>query len=575
VYLNISGKVENVGLINNTAVVSGNQTDPNMTNNNARLLLSVYPNPWGHWNPLNSGNGNSNDDSNGNHYGNSGGGSGSGSGGSTQNGNGNHYGNYGDNGNLGNGQINTGSGNYNDFSIFGPLTPYLMGNGNPLSGLARDSNEAWKYNNKGSVYGPFAGILNSPFNPFGFQFYTWDKLIQAGQKAWQTGNIWDFFDYNFYHIYGYSNLNKMWGGENIKWFLDKFFGIDPDGNMSVGYFLLNLATIIPIGRVASIGGKLLVRFLPKAAYLMKSPAVQFLLKNSAVQTIMKSADKYLIAPSKELGKLIIDKFPKYLRNIKLKDIAEGIKKISDLINMTPKTWIETIVKALSKSSWISRNGSKLVTTVFDKLKLWGKVLPEEIPTIIVDGIKLIWQGAKGGFSSLLNIFSDMTPLAVKEWVHTTPWRMRTFRGLKKLTSTHLYKDVHGVVSPLIKKNAALHSVYKAAKKVNEAVKKIPETAKKVVKTASNVVKTVAKTAKTVAKNVTSKVTKTVKKVASKVSKVVKKVTRVVKKVSTKIVTKAKKIVKNVSKTVNKAVKTVKNTISSGVNLLKSKIGWRG
>ncbi|MDI6723038.1 MAG: hypothetical protein QMD61_00170 [Methanobacterium sp.] len=588
--LEITGKLENAGLINNIATVSGNQIDQNMTNNNANVFLNVYPRLWIPGNSNNHGNENPNSGYDVNYHGISG-----------QTNHGSSYSPIFDF------YIKSLSGTLNQYSgdnilyeidqfildsIALSLEPnsFLKGNSgfNPFGKTPSQilnhyfgkympselKDNSFFLDMIGWVYGSNSLLQHlTRFNPFSFNNYAGNKASEAALKAWKTGDIWDFFDYPFYHFYGYENLNNMWGGENIKWFLDNFFGIDNNGNMSVGYFLLNLATIIPIGRVASIGGKLLVRFLPKAAYLMKSPAVQFLLKNSAVQTILKGAKNYLVDPLAKLGQSVLLKLPKYLRNIKLKDITEVIKKISDIINLTPKTWIETIVKGLSKSSWISRNGSKLVTTVFDKLKLWRKVLPEEIPTIIADGIKLIWQGAKGGFSSLLNIFSDMTPLAVKEWVHTTPWRMRIFRGLKKLTSTHLYKDVHGVVSPLIKKNAALHSVYKAAKKVNEEIKKIPETAKIVVKTAANVIKTVAKTAKTVAKKVISKVTKTVKKVASKVSKVVKKVTKVIKNVSTKIVTKAKKIVKKVSKTVNKAINTVKNTISSGVNWMKSKIGW--
>ncbi len=234
VSLEITAKTGNVGLINNTATVSGNQSDLNTANNRVNVLLNVY---LSHGiTPGNSGNGNSNCGHSGNHYGNS-------------------------------GQINSGSGqgngklylNPNNFSIYGPLAPYLTGNGNPLSDLFKYSDEAWKINNNGSVYGPFAGILNSHFNPFGFQFYTWDKLIQAGQKAWKTGNIWDFFDYNFYHIYGYNNLDKMWGGQNIKQVIKFFTGIDENGNLSVGNFILLLASIVPIGRVGTWVGKILTK----------------------------------------------------------------------------------------------------------------------------------------------------------------------------------------------------------------------------------------------------------------------------------------------------------------------------
>jgi hypothetical protein len=156
----------------------------------------------------------------------------------------------------------TGYSNLNNFSIYGPLAPYLTGN--PLSGLFKYNDEAWKINNKGSLYGWFAGILNHPMNPFSHIFYTWDKFAQAGQKAWRTGNVWDFFNYPFYRVYGYSNLDKMWGGQNIKTLLDWGFGIDEKGDLSVGGFLLLLFSIIPIGRVVSVAGKALSRILSKA-----------------------------------------------------------------------------------------------------------------------------------------------------------------------------------------------------------------------------------------------------------------------------------------------------------------------
>jgi len=63
----------------------------------------------------------------------------------------------------------------------------------------------------------------------------------------------------FLRFYGYSNLYNVWGGGNIKWLLDFGLGIDENGNMSVGKFLLLLFSIIPIGRAASVGGRFLAK----------------------------------------------------------------------------------------------------------------------------------------------------------------------------------------------------------------------------------------------------------------------------------------------------------------------------
>ena len=492
----------------------------------------------------------------------------------------------------------------NNFSIYGPLAPYLTGSGNPLSGLFRYKDESWKINNQGSIYGRFAVILNNPMNPFFHNFYIWDKLVQAAQKAWQTGNIWDFFDYEFYHFYGYSNLDKVWGGGNIKQVIKFLTGIDENGNMSIGHFMLLLFSIIPIGRAASVGGKFIAKYLPKAfTTLMKSRAVQTLLRNRTVQTILRGAKKYL-KPLKRLGKSILDKIPKVLRNINLTDIGKGIKKISDLINLSPKTWIETIGKGFSRFPWIRSRGLQLKT----KLKRW--VTSKDIKHIIDGGINTLREGAKGGADFLKGVFANMTPKAVKQWVGAVPWRRNTFGWLKNLaTKNKIYRDIHGILSPIIKRNAALRSVYDAAKTVNETVKKIPEAARKVVNTAKTVAKTAKKaarkvvnTAKTVAKtakkaaskfvNTAKKAVKTVAKTAKKAAskfvntakkavktvaktakKAANKVVKTVKKAANKVVNTVKKAVKTVANTAKKVVNAAKNTISSGINWFKKKTGW--
>jgi hypothetical protein len=162
--------------------------------------------------------------------------------------------------------------------------------------------------------------------------------------------------------------------------------------------------------------------------------------------------------------------------------------------LSPKSWIEAtaFIGKRFGSRWIGHKISGLGIKVYDKLKLWGKILPKEIPGIIGNGINTLWKGAKGGIDSLLDVFSKMTPQAVKKWVHTSPWRMRTFGWLKNLTSKKVYKDIHGVLSPIIKRNLALRSVYDAARKVDETVKKIPEITKKAVETAKEITRTAKK-----------------------------------------------------------------------------------
>ncbi|KAF5076435.1 hypothetical protein DSECCO2_160230 [anaerobic digester metagenome] len=133
---------------------------------------------------------------------------------------------------------------------------------------------------QGSVYGGSAAFLENPFSPLFYQFYIQDKLMQAAQKAWTTGNVWDFFNYDFFHIYGYSNLDHTWGGENIKQVIKFFTGVDENGDLSVGSFLLLLVSVIPIGRLGTLAGNLLTKspILLKYWRFVEKPVTYFLSK---------------------------------------------------------------------------------------------------------------------------------------------------------------------------------------------------------------------------------------------------------------------------------------------------------
>lgn len=361
---------------------------------------------------------------------------------------------------------------------------------------------------------PIVGSM--PGNHLSIQNYFGSKITEATKEAWKTGNIWKFFDYNFYHIPGYKNLNKVWGGGNIKGALDFLFGIKSNGNMSVGDALLNVASIIPIGRGASIGGKLLSRFLPKVA--------STLMKRGAVQTILKGAGKHL-----KWGKSIFQKLPK--RWPSLSDIGNRIRKISDLINLEPKAWIETTtaigrgaVKAgkwlkntkighkvgelgnLVKNSRVGRKVSaagswlkKKAVRVFDKLVL-GKITQKDLTNIVSGGINIISKGAKGAVDSVADIFPDMTNTTVKYFVHRSPWRIKKLGWLKKVTSSKNYRNAHKILGPIIKRNTALRSFRDATKKVRDAYNKY---AKPIAKAVSSIKRSVYSGAKNAWRGVTS------------------------------------------------------------------------
>ncbi len=115
------------------------------------------------------------------------------------------------------------------------------------TGVLTDPGKLYSFISKSLMPG---GFLMGSFNE-----YTNLKISEALNKARSTGNFWDFWNYDFFHFYGYSNVKEMWGGENIQWLLETLFGIDSNGNMSVGNFLINILALLPIGRLGSLAWK--------------------------------------------------------------------------------------------------------------------------------------------------------------------------------------------------------------------------------------------------------------------------------------------------------------------------------
>jgi len=137
-----------------------------------------------------------------------------------------------------------------DPPFYGPLTPILKASWNPLSNFFQYLED--HYNANG---------VKSPINdPIGFFSYIPDKFGDAWEKYQQTGNIWDFFNYPYIHIYGFSNLDNTFGGQNIKTILELLCGVDPNtGDLSIGNFLLLIISLIPIGRLGISASKILAK----------------------------------------------------------------------------------------------------------------------------------------------------------------------------------------------------------------------------------------------------------------------------------------------------------------------------
>lgn len=176
-------------------------------------------------------------------------------------------------------------------------------------------------------------VKKGDYNSLAVEGYYWNifnyvsyKSGEAAKKSGKTGNFWDYWDTTMFHVYGYSNLDKTWGGENIKWLLDGLAGVDEHGNVSVGNFLINLIAIIPLARLATGGGKL-TRILPKS------------LQNNKIYTKFKNVFTDL------LKKL-------HLNNVKIKDLVSGV---GNVLFPGASTLVDVFAKFVSRVTAKSKN----------------------------------------------------------------------------------------------------------------------------------------------------------------------------------------------------------------------------
>jgi hypothetical protein len=310
--------------------------------------------------------------------------------------------------------------------------------------------------------------------------YTIDKFLEAAQN---TNNIWDFLNYPFYHFYGYSNLNKMWGGENIKALLYYGFGIDENGNMSIANFLLNLVAIIPIGRAGTIVGKFLAGVLEKAG----------------IKIGINLADNFLIREIYRIGGNLIKKWN--LGNF------ETWNKIASFVSNfpLPNPWtlitmpLEGIVKAIGNQKLIT------VVTAFTSFQFRRDLA--ELGSLLVgpDPIGKILEtyGKLGGF---INRNLEYVGNIAKKAINANVSTVKTVIGkvVNKVATT-----VKQVVNKVV--DTAKKAVNKVVTKVKTTINKAVNTAKKAIKKAVTTVKKTVNKVVTTVKKAVNKVVNTVKK----------------------------------------------------------------
>ena len=349
--------------------------------------------------------------------------------------------------------------------------------------------------------GPLMGLFKS---------YTSIKINEASNKALKSGNFWDFWDYTFLHIYGYSNLDKTWGGGNIKWILDGLAGVDEHGNVSVGNFLINLIAIIPLARLASWGGKSLVKIVPN---------------------VVKNSNLYrkLLDLSKKLG----------LTN--LNNLNKMYSIITNVINFGPGIFVD-IASRLASKVLKSDNKATIALSTFasyQSKRAIGDIIgfikaPDKVKFVKENALKTINNISRNFKYPIKNIVAKV-------------------KGLTKTVS----KVVKGAAKSISKVAGKIKSTVKSTiNKAKTVIKTTAKTIKKKVIKYSKKVKTVYHKAKTYVKKAAKKVYHKAKKVYHKAKKYAKKVYHKAKSYVKKVYNKAKSYVK---KTGKKIYNTVKNT----------------
>ena len=355
------------------------------------------------------------------------------------------------------------------------------------------------------------------WNIFNYVSY---KSGEAAKKAWKTGNFWDYWDTTMFHIYGYGNLNKIWGGENIKWLLDTFLGLDEKGNVSVGNLLIDIIAILPLARVISWGGKNVAKVVPN---------------------VVKNSNLYrkLLNLSKKLG----SRYPNALNNI--------YSTLTNVINLNPGVIVDLASRLVSK---VSKSGNKATIALSNFAVYQGR---RSIGDII-------------GFIKA----PDKIKFVTNNFLKTTSNFIRNFNYAVK----NLPNAVKGIAKTLNKAVKGVSKVIsKAAGKIKSVVKSTIGKAKTVIKTtAKTFKKTVTKyykKAKTVYHKAKFQVKRNIKKVYHSVKKVYHKAKAYVKKVYNKAKNYVKKTYSKAKSFVKKVGKKVYNTLKKGYNVVKKFFRW--
>ena len=312
-----------------------------------------------------------------------------------------------------------------------------------------------------------------------------------------------------FHVYGYSNLNKTWGGGNIKWILDGLAGVDEHGNVSVGNFLIDLIAIIPLARLASWGGKSLVKIVPNVVKNSNfgQKVGQFLQKieinklnnwSQGTYSIVTNAINFGLGTIVDIASRLVSKV--------LKSDNKATIYLSNFASYQSKRAIGDIIgfiKAPDKVKFVKGNALKTINNISRNFKYPIKNIAAKVKGLAKTVSKVV-KGAAKGISKVAG--------KIKSTVKSTINKAKT---VIKTTAKTIKKKV-------IKYSKKAKTVYHKAKTyVKKAVKKVYHKAKKVYYKAKKYVKKVYHKAKNYVKKVYNKAKSYVKKAGKKIYNTVK------------------------------------------------------
>ncbi len=290
-----------------------------------------------------------------------------------------------------------------------------------------------------------------------------------------------------FHVYGYSNLDKTWGGGNIKWILDGLAGVDEQGNVSVGNFLIDLIAIIPIARLASWGGKSLVKIVPNVVKNSKiSKTIGDLAKklninklsnwSQGAYSIVTNAINFGLGTIIDIASRLVSKVLKsgnkatiYLSNFAA---YQSKRAIGDIIGF---------IKAPDKFKFVKENALKTINNISRNFKYSVKSIAAKVKGLAKTVSKVV-KGAAKGISKVAGKIKS----AVKSTINKAKTVIKTTAKTIKKKVIKYSKKVKTVY------HKAKTYVKKAAKKVYHKAKKIYYKAKKYIKKVYNKAKNYAK-----------------------------------------------------------------------------------